>query len=72
MRELLRQCRDDLLAAPDTVCLERASLVAEAYQKHEGPPTCLLRARAFEHVLANMMLDLGANVEEIVSRAERV
>jgi len=61
MRSLLRRIRDDLLATPDTVCLERARLVTEAYQRHASEPPPLRRARAFAHVLDNMSLDLRSN-----------
>lgn len=61
MNGLLRAARDRLLAAPDSVCLERAELVTEAYRAHEGEPIALIRARAFAHVLENMTLDLHTN-----------
>lgn len=61
MNRLLRAARDRLLAAPDSVCLERAELVTEAYRAHEGEPIALIRARAFAHVLENMTLDLHTN-----------
>ncbi|MBT5533042.1 hypothetical protein HOK31_08275 [Candidatus Poribacteria bacterium] len=61
MQHLLQTIRDDLLATPDTVCLERARLVTEAYQEHDGIPILGKRAHAFRHVLRNMTLDLTTN-----------
>ena len=61
MRDLLQAIRDDLLATPDTVCLERATLVTEAYQEHDGKPILTKRVEAFKHVLANMTLDVTSN-----------
>jgi len=53
--------RDRLLATADTVCLERARLVTEAYRRHAGDASPLLRARAFAHVLNHMTLDVDTN-----------
>jgi formate C-acetyltransferase len=49
------------LSTEDTVCLQRARLVTEAYRRHEGDPAPLRRARAFAHVLRHMDLDLSSN-----------
>jgi len=57
----LRAVRANLLSAPDAVCLERARLITEAWQRHEHEPPALRRALAFEHLLANMTLDLDTN-----------
>ena len=61
LRLLVMSVREKLLDAPDSVCLERARLVTEAWQKHGHEPACLLRAHAFAHVLRNMTLDLATN-----------
>lgn len=61
MNALIKSCRDKLLATPNTVCLERARLVTEAWQRFEGEPMPLLRAKAFQHVLAGMTLDVDTN-----------
>ena len=61
LRELIRKVRDDLLSTEDTVCLERARLVTEAYRMYEDDPPPLRRAKAFAHVLRNMTLDLKSN-----------
>ena len=61
LRELLCETRERILSAPDTVCLERARLVKEAWQRHGDEPVVLRRARAFEHVLAHMTLDVETN-----------
>ncbi len=61
MRTLVEQARERLLSAKDTVCLQRARLVTEAYRRHESDPPALRRARAFAHVLAHMDLDVDSN-----------
>lgn len=61
MNRLLAEARKKLISAPNTICLERANLVTEAYRAHEGEPAPLLRAHAFSHVLRNMTLDLDSN-----------
>ena len=61
LRDLLGETRQRILTAPDTVCLERAELVTEAWQSHGDKPTPIRRARALEHVLAHMTLDLETN-----------
>jgi pyruvate-formate lyase len=61
LRRLIRQTRDDLLSTQDTVCLQRARLVTEAYRRHEADPVPLKCARAFAHVLRHMDLDLSSN-----------
>lgn len=53
--------RENLLSTPDSVCLERARLVTEAYQRFAAEPIPLKRARALRHVLENMSLDLDSN-----------
>lgn len=61
MNALLKRIRDELLSTEDTVCLQRARLVTEAYQRHEGDPVPLKRARTLAHVLRHMDLDLQSN-----------
>lgn len=61
MRALVQCIRDNLLATPDTVCLQRARLVTEAYRQHEDDPAPLKRAKAFAHVLRHMGLDVQPN-----------
>lgn len=61
MRDLIQRIRGDLLGTRDTVCLERARLVTEAFREHEGEPKVLVRAHAFARVLRNMTLDLASN-----------
>lgn len=61
MKTLIKQIRDELLSTEDTVCLQRARLVTEAYQKYENDPVVLKRAKAFAHVLHNMDLDIESN-----------
>ena len=61
MKSRLKQIRDDLLQTSDTVCLERARLVTEAYQRHDADPVPIRRAQAFAHVLRHMTLDLDTN-----------
>jgi len=61
MRRLIEECRNAIMAAPDTVCTERARLVTEAYEMHADDPAPIRRARAFGHVLRHMALDLDSN-----------
>lgn len=61
MRDLIKRVRDELTSTEDTVCLQRAWLVTEAYRRYEDDPTPLKRAKAFAHVLGNMDLDLTSN-----------
>jgi formate C-acetyltransferase len=61
MKALIQNIRDKLMSTEDTVCLQRARLVTEAYQQYENEPVVLKRARAFAHVLRNMALDVKSN-----------
>ena len=61
MRDLILGLRNRLLATEDTVCLERARLVTEAFRCFEGDPPPLKRAKALDHVLRHMTLDLKTN-----------
>ena len=61
MRVMIRQIRDQQMATPDTVCLERARLVTEAYQSYAHDPPPLKRAKAFAHILSQMTLDVDSN-----------
>ena len=51
MKSLVRQIREQLLATADTVCLDRARLVTEAWRECEALPPPLRQARVFAHVL---------------------
>jgi formate C-acetyltransferase len=61
MRELIKDARRALLAAPDTICLERARLATEGYQAFAADPVPLKRAKTFAHILDRMTLDLDSN-----------
>ncbi|NOY82702.1 MAG: hypothetical protein GXP31_17025 [Kiritimatiellaeota bacterium] len=61
LRSLVLSVRQELLGAEDSICLERARLVTEAWRQHEHEPAGLRRARAFEHVLRHMTLDVTSN-----------
>lgn len=61
MKELLEQIANCLFHARDSVCLDRANLVTEAYGRFGGLPPPMLRAKTFEHVLLNMQLDVTSN-----------
>lgn len=61
MKSHIQRIRNELLSTPDTVCLERARLVTEAFREHAGDPLPLKRANAFAHVLRNMTLDVTSN-----------
>jgi len=61
METLIQTIRDELMSTKDTVCLQRACLVTEAYQQYENESVVLKRAKAFAHVLRNMHLDITSN-----------
>ena len=61
MKVIIQEIRSDLLATEDTVCLQRAKLVTEAFREYADDPIPLKRAKAFVHVLRNMDLDLDSN-----------
>ncbi len=61
MLDLIRRTRELLVSTPDTVCLERARLATEGYQRFGDEPIALCRARTFAHILDNMTLDLQTN-----------
>ncbi len=61
MRQLVRDIRDRLLGTEDSVCLQRARLVTEAWQNHEADPPPIRRAEAFAAVLRHMGLDVTSN-----------
>ncbi len=61
LRALIRDIRDRLLSTKDTVCLQRARLVTEAYERYASDPVPIRRAKAFAHVLQHMGLDLRSN-----------
>ncbi|MCD6286955.1 MAG: hypothetical protein J7M39_13680, partial [Anaerolineae bacterium] len=50
-RSVVLRIRNELLSTEDTVCLERARLVTEAYQCFEDDPPALKQAKKFAHVL---------------------
>jgi formate C-acetyltransferase len=49
------------MSTKDTVCLQRARLVTEAYDEFASDPVPVKRAKAFAHVLRHMDLDLSSN-----------
>ena len=61
MRDLIRRTRDILVSTPDAVCLERARLATEAYERWADEPVAIRRAKTFRHILENMTLDLDTN-----------
>lgn len=58
---LVEEAAETLFTAQDTVSLERALLVTEAYRVHHGSPSPLRRAYAFEHLLDNVSIDPLSN-----------
>jgi len=56
--KLIEQAKLQIRSLPDTVCLERARLLTEAYQLFAHEPVPILRARALNHIMKNMTLDL--------------
>lgn len=61
VKPLLARIEHRLLEAPNTVSLERAELVTQAYSEHADEPPAVRRAKALRHVLRNMTLDLRTN-----------
>ncbi len=61
MKTLVQRIRDELVSTEDTVCLQRARLVTEAYQKYEHDPPALRRAKTFAYILSRMDLDVESN-----------
>ena len=61
MRDSVRRTREILVSTPDTVCLERARLATEGYERWADEPTPIRRAKTFQHILENMTLDLDTN-----------
>jgi pyruvate-formate lyase len=60
-RSWIKRIRDRVLFTEDSVCLERARLVTEAYPRDADDPVPLKRAKAFARVLQHMTLDLDTN-----------
>ncbi len=58
---ILAAAQDRLFGAADSVCLERARLVTEAWQRYADDPVPVKRAKALAHILANMTLDSDTN-----------
>ena len=60
MNERINKLRQESLDATPRLCIERARLVTEAYEKFAGTvETPILRALVFQHVLANKTLWIG-------------
>ncbi|MFP4141149.1 MAG: pyruvate formate lyase family protein [Phycisphaerae bacterium] len=61
LRDILWTIREQIIDAPDTICLQRARLITEGYQQHEGEPVPIQRAHALAHVMDHLSLDLESN-----------
>jgi formate C-acetyltransferase len=61
VNDLIKRIENRLFTVPDTVCLDRAYLVTEAYAEHADEPAPIMRAMAFAHILKHMALDLRSN-----------
>ncbi len=60
MRERVVRLREQSINALPSITMERAELVTEAYQKHEGEvSTPVLRALAFKHLMENKEIYIG-------------
>jgi len=57
--ERVRRLRERLLATTPSLCAERGLLVTEAYQRFQGDPPVLRRAKALAHVLDHMTIYIG-------------
>jgi len=54
--ERTRQLRDTLLAVTPKICSERARLYTESWEKTEGQPLVIRRAKALERMLSEMSI----------------
>lgn len=61
LAEINAQVAATLFGADDGVCLERATLVTDAWRAHADEPPAIRRALALRHVLLNMTLDVESN-----------
>ncbi|MFW5787378.1 MAG: pyruvate formate lyase family protein [Halanaerobiales bacterium] len=61
MQRLVNNIKENLFSRDNTVSLERARLITEAYKKYSGEPVPVKRAKAFSYLLNNMTLDLESN-----------
>lgn len=61
MKDLLNRIQDRLFSADDTVSLERATLITEAWQRHAHEPPPVRRALALRHLLERMTIDVHSN-----------
>ncbi len=60
MRERVVRLREQSINALPSITMERAELVTEAYQRHEGEvSTPVLRALAFKHLMENKEIYIG-------------
>ena len=65
MRERVVRLREQSINALPSITMERAELVTEAYQRHEGEvSTPVLRALAFKHLMENKAIYIGE--EELI------
>lgn len=54
--ERVRRLREELVQTTPSLCPERGLLVTEAYERYQGDPPVLRRARALAHTLAHMSI----------------
>lgn len=68
MKKLIGHIEDRLFQTADSICLDRARLVTEAYARHDGLPVPILRARVFEHVIKATIINTNIFMENRVCR----
>ncbi len=72
MNERVKTLRQDSLDTQPYISIERASLVTEAYKRHEGTVSVpVLRALAFRHLLENKSICIGEGELIVGERGER-
>jgi len=72
MNERVKTLRQESLDTQPYISIERASLVTEAYKRHEGTVSVpVLRALAFRHLLENKSICIGEGELIVGERGER-
>lgn len=61
MTERIKSMRKVIVSSNPSVCSERAMIVTESYQKTEGEPIIIRRAKAIKAILENMTLHIWDN-----------
>jgi len=71
MNERVKKLRQESLDTQPYISIERASLLTEAYKRHEGTVSVpVLRALAFRHLLENKSICIGEGELIVGERGE--